>query len=428
MGDEAPPTPETGHRPVSTVVAASRREGLIKLMKTASVATNALHRAHGGVLFACLAVAAAFLSGACGRAGEGTASPPPGASAEVAAATSQSPTTAAASATTSPAPLTATRTPTDTHTPPPSATPAPVLRQITTGGCCVQPAWSPDGSEIWYIDRPSATDPSGLWAVPAEGGAARFVTDRLGIRSADGQLIAYPEAGQTYIERLGGERWAVANGGRAISFSPDGTRIAWQQASSTVNFDRRQVALWVANLDGSEARQVLTLTGGGLVDWLPDGQRWLVSGRDEGDRQDFYAVYDLAQDSLTVVVEAAELRGGLLSPDGGWLAYQVTFTGDADDDGLWIMPLAGGEARRLEYYGAYRWRDNDELLVIPLDGAATQRLVSVRAESGEARALTDPSVTPVRIAGGDWALAPDGRRIVFVSAEDHNVWIAELTD
>ncbi len=398
------------------------------MCKSPSEAIRKPKRVRGGRLLAGLALAAALASAGCGRASEGTASAPPGASAEVAAATPQPPTATVAAATASAVPPTATWTPTQTDTPTPSATPAPVLRQITTGGCCVQPAWSPDGSEIWFVDRPSPTDPSGLWAVPAAGGAARFVTERLGIRSPDGQLVAYPEGGRTYIERLGGERWTVPNGGRAISFSPDGTRIAWQQASSTVNFDRRQVTLWLANVDGSQARQVLTLAGGGLVDWLPDGQRWLVSGRDGDDRQDYYAVYDLAQDSLTVVVEAAELRGALVSPDGGWLAYQVTFTGEAAADGLWIMPLAGGEARRLEHFGAYRWRDNDELLVIPLDGAATQRLIGISAASGEARALIDPSVTPVRIAGGDWALSPEGQRIVFVSAEDHNLWILELTD
>jgi hypothetical protein len=32
------------------------------------------------------------------------------------------------------------------------------------------------------------------------------------------------------------------------------------------------------------------------------------------------------------------------------------------------------------------------------------------------------------IAGGDWALSPDGTRLVFVSALDHNLWVLELPE
>jgi hypothetical protein len=49
-------------------------------------------------------------------------------------------------------------------TPAPSPTPGPVLRQMTTGGCCTQPFWSPDGTAIWFIDKPPDL-PSGVWAV-----------------------------------------------------------------------------------------------------------------------------------------------------------------------------------------------------------------------------------------------------------------------
>jgi hypothetical protein len=265
--------------------------------------------------------------------------------------------------------------------------------------------------------------------VPAAGGPARFVTARLGIRSPDGRYLAYPESGATYIETADGERWVAPSSGRPVLFSPDSTRIAWQIAYSTVNFDRRQVEIKVAAVDGSNAQTVVTLAGGGLADWFPDGQRLLISGRDEADRLDYYAVYDLATGEVTPIVEAAELRGALLSPTGEWLAYQVTFTGDGQADGLWIRPVAGGEARRAEVYGAYRWRNASSLLVIPLEpSAVAQRLVAIDAAAGAMGALTDPAITPLQIAGGDWALAPDGRRLVFVSAADHNLWLLELPE
>jgi len=323
---------------------------------------------------------------------------------------------------------TQTLTPTLTLTP----TPAPMLRQLTTGGCCVQPFWSADGTQVRYIDRPDQTVPSGLWGVDVSGGEPEFITDRLGIVSPDGSLIAYPEAGETNIERTSdGQRWVVPSGGRAISFSPDGSLIAWQVALSQVNFDRRTVEVWVARVDGSEARLVDELTGGGLSGWFPDGMRLLVSGRESPDADPFLAVLSIGDASLTVITQAERLRGGSISPEGGWIAYQVTFSSDLALDGMWVARADGSEARRLDVFGPYRWRSEGRLLVIPMEMSSgaesgSHRVTEADSTSGEVRALTHPALTPFRIAGGDWALSPDGNRIAFVSAEDHNIWIIDL--
>ncbi len=345
--------------------------------------------------------------------------------------------TALAAATLAPASTgTALPTATVTSVPTPTSTPAPVLRQLTTGGCCVQPSWSPDGSQVWYLDRPDATSPSGLWGVSANGGEPAFITHRLGLYSPDRSLLAYPEGGQTYIERLAtGERWLAPSGGRAISFSPDGQLIAWSIASSTVNFDRRLVEVWVARVDGQEARRVAELRGGGFSGWFPDSQRLLVSGRDEeqaagnADIQ-FIGVLNLADGSVRPILRSRNLRGANLSPDGGWLLYTVAFTGDPAADGQWVIPTTGGDPRRLDTYGATRWRAEGKLLVIPVewDSGSGLRVVEIEAATGALRALTDPAVTPLPIGGGDWALAPDGSRLAFVSADDHNIWLLELAD
>ena len=256
----------------------------------------------------------------------------------------------------------------------------------------------------------------------------QFITDRPGIYSADRSLIAYPQSGQTYIERIGGERWVAPSEGRALAFSPDGTRIAWQVASSSANFDRRAVEVWAANVDGSEARVVIRLIGGGFSAWFTDGVRLLVSGRESPDDDPFLAAVHLADGSLTPIVRGPQLRGSRLSPAGGWLVYQVAFSGDPNADGLWVVRTDGSGNWRLEVYGAYRWRAEGRLLMIPLEpGAASQRLLEIDAASGQVRALTDPAVTPFRIAGGDWALSPEGNRVAFVSADDHNIWLIELT-
>ncbi len=298
---------------------------------------------------------------------------------------------------------------------------------MTPGNCCVQPFWSADSSQVRYIDRPSTGQPSGIWAVNANGGAPQFVSARLGLYSPDEKLVAYPESGQTYIERVGGERWRVPNGGRALLFSPDSTQIAWQVASSTVNFDSRQVQIWIAAVDGSGARKVADLAGGGLNAWFPDGRRLLVTSRVDNVSQ--IVMLDVADASQTVIARAARFQGIGLSPGGGWAAYTIDFSGDSSVDGLYIAGTMGQTARRLDLFGAFAWRSEGRLVVIPLEpSVASNRVMEYATVTGSARALTDQAQTPFQIAAGNWALSPDGRRLAFVSAVDHNLWVLDLPE
>jgi Tol biopolymer transport system component len=297
---------------------------------------------------------------------------------------------------------------------------------LTSGGCCVQPAWSPDGSQVWYIDRPDPNSASGVWGVNVSGGAPQLVTDRLGLYSPDRSLIAYPERGRTYIERIGGERWVAPSEGRSVSFSPDGARIAWQVNSSSANFDRRVTEVWISNVDGSGARRVAQLIGGGFSGWFPDGQRLLVSGRESAEVDPYLASLSIDDGALTVIARGERLRGGTPSPGGGWIAYQVTFSSDPAQDGVWAVRTDGRALRRLDVFGAYRWRAEGRLMLVPLEmDAPSHRLLEVEVATGQVRALTDPGLTPFRMEGGDWTLSPHGDRVAFVSAEDRNIWLIE---
>jgi Tol biopolymer transport system component len=246
--------------------------------------------------------------------------------------------------------------------------------------------------------------------------------------SPDGSLLAYPEGGRTLIERPAtGERWAVPAAGRAVQFSPDGARIAWQTASSTVNFDRRLVEVWVSDVTGENSRPVTRLVGGALLGWFPDSARLLAAGRETVEGEPALFLVDVATGAVGSLVRIENVRGTLISPGGGWIAYQIAFTGDPARDGFWVTSVADAQTRKLPVFGAYRWRSEGRLLVVPLElGAPSHRVVEVDAATGEMRALTDPVVTSFKIAGGEWALSPDGGRLVFVSAADHNLWLLEL--
>ena len=77
----------------------------------------------------------------------------------------------------------------------------------------------------------------------------------------------------------------------------------------------------------------------------------------------------------------------------------------------------------------YKWSDDQRLLIIPLDlSQPAHRLLQVEAASGQLQAVTDPAITPFKIANSDWSVSPDGEMMAFVSADDGNIWVLELPD
>jgi hypothetical protein len=278
---------------------------------------------------------------------------------------------------------------------------------------------------VLFIDKPFADAPVGIWGVGLEGGEPALYTERLGFFSADMQFLAYPERGETIVEYLAdGQRWTIPSGGRAISFSPYTAQISWTAGQDGPPFDTAAREVWVSQMDGSQAVVAARIIGGGLSGWLPDG-RLLLNGRlsMEEEKQGYF-IWSPQDGALVEIARGARLRGAVLSPGGAWLAYLATFEEDPAANGLWLVNTGTLERRRLDLFGAYRWRDDGRLLMIPLDmGASTHQLWEVEAATGLAHPLTDPAVTPFKVANGDWAVSPDGWNVVFVSAGDNNLWL-----
>lgn len=314
-------------------------------------------------------------------------------------------------------------TPAPTHTPQPEAR----LLQVTTGGCCPQPTWSQDG-RIMYVDKPETHAPAGLWSISIEGDGPVLVSERLGIYSRDMRMVAYPDQGQTFVERLeDGQVWLIPSDGRAVYFSPDGTRLAWTAGDSGPPSGSARRQVWVGQVDGSQANPVVSLYGGGFIDWFPDG-RLLINGRyAPGDEVQVYWAFNPADGSLDELARGSRLRGASLSPSGEWLAYQAVFSADPAQDGMWLVNTNTGQSSRLDVFGSYRWRDGSRLLLVPLDAASpNHRILEIEAESASITPLTDPGLTPFKIANGDWSVSPGGNQAAFVSAWDHNIWVLEL--
>ncbi|MCJ7567266.1 MAG: hypothetical protein MUO58_06975 [Anaerolineales bacterium] len=303
--------------------------------------------------------------------------------------------------------------------------------RITDGGCCPYPLWSLDSEWVMLFDAGEKGDAPGLYSIPKAGGSPTQLTERIGVYSQDWSLVAYPEAGAVYIERwVDGDRWVIPSQGRRVYFSPSGRQIAWEFGSRGIRHpDLRQQAIWLADVDGGAAHEVITVNGGQFIGWAAGEEAIIVFGR--------LAPYGPAgiwrvstEDGAgRLLFEVEKPRSLLLSPAGGWLAFFVTFENQPDRNGLWIIGMDGSVKRHYSFIGAYRWRGEGQLLVIPQDlDAPGAYLWQIDIHEDIVWGLTDPRLDALPIASNDWQPSPDGSSIVFRSFEDHNLWVLTLPE
>jgi Tol biopolymer transport system component len=282
---------------------------------------------------------------------------------------------------------------------------------------------------VVFVFKPAGKPSAGIYAVARDGGPARLVYRRPQLLSADWGLSAWPEGEFTRLWRKAdGRSWVVDTTGAMPRFSPDGSRLAWAITSRPyTQIDVRQTAIWTAQVDGSQRRKVMTLQGGSLIGWASTGEALYASGRTPGGGQAGVWRVPLDGAAPALLFEADRVHEPLLSPGGRWLAFYVAFAAEPGANGLWILDTDSGAAQRVTPFGAYRWRDENRLLLFPLEASLpAAELWQVDVQEGEIRQLTDSRVTPLTIANNDWRPSPDGSWLAFVSGEDHAIWTLEL--
>ncbi len=319
-------------------------------------------------------------------------------------------------------------TPTLTSTP----TPTPSLKRLTSGGCCTQPFWSPDSRQVLFIDKPDEQTPTGIYAVDiTQPMTPKLFSTRIANFTDDFQYATYIEGAFTIIEQVGdGQRWRIRTGGRPVLLSPDRTRVAWNETPQTsAPNDTRVTTVMGANRDGSDARPVTSLLRGGVIAWLDD-TRLLMNARLKRDSQEVTLfVFSLADGSRSELAKSERLRGVIISPSGSWVAYQIAFdTKNPQDNGLWLVKPNGSSApTKLDFFGPVQWRDANRFVYVPLEiNVASHAFYEYDTRTNLARRLTDPQATPFKIANGDWHVSPDGNKIVFLNAQDLNLWLWEF--
>lgn len=180
------------------------------------------------------------------------------------------------------------------------------IRQVTSNGAYnAEATASPDGSRVIFTSTMDGDIE--LYTMNVDGTDVRRVTNRVGY---DGGAF----------------------------FSPDGRQIVWRaqypaSASDTADYQRllgerlvrpSALEIWVADADGSNARQLTSLGGANFApSWHPDGQRIIFSSNHAGGGRTF--------ELFSVKVDGTDLR-------------QVTFSGDFNS-----FPMFSPDGRQLVF-------------------------------------------------------------------------------
>ncbi len=247
----------------------------------------------------------------------------------------------------------------------------------------------------------------------------------------------------------GSDRHAIATGlpgeHRAAAWSPDGTQIAFVVRDTATPLG----AIWVADADGSNARQLFdptTLCPGGAFhpSWSRDGTRLAVICYPEDPDLSSLAVVDLETLELTTLATVTWPEfldnPASWSPDGSALAFGILHWDPTNVflDGSLIatMPATGGEASRLSGFDSFDaapdWHPTEDLIAFNTYDlgniqSTTQpsNIYTMRSDGSDRQRRTDISVDgSLRITQPQWT--PDGAGLVASLAHGDPVDFVEV--
>lgn len=326
--------------------------------------------------------------------------------------------------------------------------PGPRLRTVsvkpltTDGRSAGDAAISPDGKfvvfamdnhgqESLWVRQVAAVNPTQV-APPGKEGYDRLVF------SPDSSFIYYQQANTLYRVPVlgGGARKVLENVNSAVTFSPDGARLAF------VRRGQDEQKLILVNADGTGDEQLLAvrnlpeffilpvLENAGLA-WSPDGTTIVCPGGDGGGFGQAYPVAVSAADGSQKPV--TEKRWNAIVRMS-WLADGSGLLMNAKDNGLdatrqiWHVSYPNGEPQRI-------YTDDNEYDTLSLS-ADSYSLVSVRREIDSNIWVVESPDEPVEAEqitfgtrqDGYWGMdtTPDGR-IVFDSRAGgvRDLWIMD---
>lgn len=302
-------------------------------------------------------------------------------------------------------------------------------RTLGSGRCCWQNFWD-------------ALDPLGLYSIDGEVGqrANVYRWDILqpmmaevvqaappAHTSPDGTFNLFMDGESVVmIRRNDGAEFRTTTGGELPTLNPANTRLLWVDSPPTVpGQPRANSSVKVTNFGGASALEIFAAPGAN-AQWL-DESHVLISVPAQ-DRTTRLLLHHLDSGVQTDLGTYFWLRGLSVSPGGDWVLFILSNHTDPTRSGVYALRVkeAGAQPVLMPWFGSWRWRDADELYVVPLEVGAetTQTLHHYDLTTGLQTVLNTP---PFTIMNGDWSVSADGARIAYREALTVELTVLEVT-
>jgi Tol biopolymer transport system component len=291
-----------------------------------------------------------------------------------------------------------------------------------------------------------------------------------GLARNGGILVSTPDGDLVRVDPVSGATTpvlATPDIDRAPLFARDGTKFAFQRASSTTP---DTFGLYVADADGSQVRELIASVGAiDVLAWSPDGDRLLMhreadpSGRitivdaTTGGRSSFdvgfraaSAMWRPGSDQLVVATPGsvwlvgADGSGrtkvaspsGLLpeqvavSPDGATLVYPTWVAGA--EGRLHVIDIASGDERSVDFDPGFAYTDlsprflpDGTHVVVDRHDEQGYRPTVVSIVDGSAVPMGDHH--PSNTGGTRLTVAPDGTQVIAIYDDDGAIVVLDPT-
>jgi tricorn protease len=254
----------------------------------------------------------------------------------------------------------------------------------------------PESKVVQMTDGPS-NDHGAAWS--SDSSKVLFISDRNGhediylLEADDAEHPKLTEAHRFKVKQITNTPEAEVG----VSFAPNGKRVAFLRAGK----------LWTMNPDGSDQKTIVSDVHVFDYDWSPDS-KWIVYARRDGSfASELYIVPAAGATNLNPprnVTRYATYNGDVTwSHDG----KKIAFLSERHDSGRpypYVLPLQKPAASSTSERSGFFGRDSG--VSIDWDD------IHLRAEA----AAPMPAVTA--------AISPDGSKIAFVDAKEHDLWVA----
>jgi Tol biopolymer transport system component len=301
-------------------------------------------------------------------------------------------------------------------------------------------AWTADGREIIFSSSRAGGAGqnydyelafiSGLWRIPASGGAAERVAlsglnffypnisghgNRLTYvqtSSEDANIYRIEISDTTVSKNPPTKLIASTRHDGGPQFSPDGKRIVFHSARSG------PLEIWMCDSDGTNLVQVTSLNGrAGSPRWSPDGQQIVFDFYGEG-KGDIYTISVEGGLPRPIVTGDSDDHLPSWSTDGKWIYFASDRSGKHQ---VWKVPVQGGEAVQVTRQGGLLPCESpDGKYVYYNKGAGIRGLWRMPVDGGEEVRVLDSfkSELGVVVNDGIYYINPDAKDEVVMEFFD----------